>query len=46
MAGIDRRSHAYIQTHTERSVQVGSILFERQRRIIIQSEIGQTLLVT
>lgn len=41
---IDRRSSAYIQTHSDRQVQVGSILFDRDRKIIIQSKIGATLL--
>ncbi|MEM6597036.1 MAG: cobalt-precorrin-5B (C(1))-methyltransferase CbiD [Cyanobacteria bacterium P01_C01_bin.69] len=41
---IDERSHAYIQTHTEKEVQVGSILFDRQRQIIITSQLGNTLL--
>jgi cobalt-precorrin-5B (C1)-methyltransferase len=34
---IDRRSQAYIKKHTERSVLVGSILFDRQRNIIQHS---------
>ncbi len=41
---IDVRSRAYIQTHTEQSVRVGSVLFDRQRQIIITSKIAQTLL--
>jgi len=41
---IDQRSHAYIQTHSDRRVQVGSILFDRDRQIIIQSKIGSTFL--
>lgn len=41
---IDRRSQAYIQTHGGPSVQVGSVLFDRQRQIIHQSKIGQKLL--
>ncbi|EDX86021.1 cobalamin biosynthesis protein CbiD [Synechococcus sp. PCC 7335] len=41
---IDTRSTAYIQTHTERTVQVGSILFDRQRQIIVKSKIAQFLL--
>ncbi|MGB3789910.1 MAG: cobalt-precorrin-5B (C(1))-methyltransferase CbiD, partial [Phormidesmis sp.] len=41
---IDVRSRAYIQTHTEQSVQVGSVLFDRQRQIIITSKVAQTLL--
>lgn len=41
---IDQRSSAYIQTHSDRQVQVGSVLFDRDRRVIVQSEIGATLL--
>lgn len=41
---IDTRSRAYIQTHTEQSVQVGSVLFDRQRQLIVKSKIGQILL--
>ncbi len=41
---VDRRSHRYIQTHTEESVQVGSVLFDRQRQIIVSSEVGAVLL--
>lgn len=41
---IDRRSHRYIQTHTEQSVQVGSVLFDRQRQIVVKSRVGETLL--
>ncbi|MEL7051127.1 MAG: cobalt-precorrin-5B (C(1))-methyltransferase CbiD [Cyanobacteria bacterium J06588_5] len=41
---IDERSRAYIQTHTEQTVKVGSILFDRQRQIIVKSEAGQALL--
>lgn len=41
---VDRRSHQYIQTHTEQSVQVGSVLFDRQRQIIVSSEVGAVLL--
>ncbi len=41
---IDERSHAYIQTHTEKTVQVGSVLFDRQRQIIVTSKMGSTLL--
>jgi cobalt-precorrin-5B (C1)-methyltransferase len=35
---IDQRAEAYIQTHSERSVRVGCVLFDRQRRIIVQSK--------
>lgn len=41
---IDQRVEAYIHTHSERRLQVGSILFDRDRQIIIQSEKGATLL--
>ena len=41
---IDQRSQTYIQTHSERQIQVGSVLFGRDRQIIIQSKIGTTLL--
>ncbi len=41
---VDRRSHQYIQTHAEQSVQVGSVLFDRQRQIIIVSKVGEVLL--
>lgn len=41
---IDQRSTAYIHAHTGRAVQVGSILFDRDRQIIWQSEIGASLL--
>ncbi|VEP11920.1 Cobalt-precorrin-5B C(1)-methyltransferase [Hyella patelloides LEGE 07179] len=34
---IDRRSQAYISKHTEQTTQVGSILFDRQRKIIQKS---------
>ena len=41
---VDGRSHTYIQTHAEQSVQIGSILFDRQRKIILKSKIGRNLL--
>jgi cobalt-precorrin-5B (C1)-methyltransferase len=41
---IDQRSQDYIRTHSDRTVLVGSVLFDRQRRILIKSEIGFTLL--
>ena len=43
-ARIDRRSQAYIKTHGGPSVQVGSVLFDRQRQIILKSKMGQKLL--
>ncbi len=41
---IDRRSRAYIQTHSGPPVQVGSVLFDRQRQIIVQSKLGKKML--
>lgn len=41
---VDVRSRKYIQTHTEQLVEVGSILFNRQRQIVISSQVGLTLL--
>ncbi|MEL6354274.1 MAG: cobalt-precorrin-5B (C(1))-methyltransferase CbiD [Cyanobacteria bacterium J06627_28] len=41
---VDMRSRAYIQIHTEQMVEVGSILFNRQRQIVISSQVGLTLL--
>ena len=41
---IDLRSQTYIDKHTDRSVLVGSILFDRQRQIIVQSQLGKQLL--
>jgi len=37
---IDRRAEAYIQTHSQRSVQVGCVLFDRQRQIVVHSKTG------
>ncbi len=34
---IDQRSQAYIYKHTERNINVGSIVFDRQRKIIKKS---------
>jgi cobalt-precorrin-5B (C1)-methyltransferase len=41
---IDRRAAAYIQIHGSQLVQVGSVLFDRDRQILVQSKIGATLL--
>jgi cobalt-precorrin-5B (C1)-methyltransferase len=41
---IDRRSQEYIFNHSERRVTVGSILFDRDRQIIIKSKTAATLL--
>ncbi|MBE9042685.1 cobalt-precorrin-5B (C(1))-methyltransferase, partial [Oscillatoriales cyanobacterium LEGE 11467] len=39
-ATIDRRARAYIQKHSNIKVEVGSILFDRQRQIIVKSDMG------
>ncbi|GAB4377459.1 MAG: cobalt-precorrin-5B (C(1))-methyltransferase CbiD [Elainellaceae cyanobacterium] len=41
---IDQRTAAYIRTHSDRSVRVGSILFNRDRQIIIQSQTATSIL--
>ncbi|MGB3299381.1 MAG: cobalt-precorrin-5B (C(1))-methyltransferase CbiD [Phormidesmis sp.] len=41
---IDARSHAYIKTHGGPPVQVGSLLFDRQRQIIVKSKLGKKML--
>ncbi len=41
---IERRSQEYIFNHSERGVTVGSILFDREREIIIKSKTAATLL--
>jgi cobalt-precorrin-5B (C1)-methyltransferase len=41
---IDRRSNAYIYNHSERQVQIGSALFDRDRQMIIKSQTGSTLM--
>ncbi|MEM9906263.1 MAG: cobalt-precorrin-5B (C(1))-methyltransferase CbiD [Cyanobacteria bacterium P01_D01_bin.44] len=41
---IDQRAQKYIHTQSERTVTVGSILFDRDRKIIIKSVNGATLL--
>ncbi|MFM7448324.1 MAG: cobalt-precorrin-5B (C(1))-methyltransferase CbiD [Leptolyngbyaceae cyanobacterium] len=40
---IDQRSQAYIHTHAERRVRVGTVLFDRQRQIIAKSVNGSIL---
>ncbi|WP_299491098.1 cobalt-precorrin-5B (C(1))-methyltransferase CbiD [Acaryochloris sp. IP29b_bin.137] len=42
--GIDARSQTYIQTHCDRTVQVGSALFNRNRQLFAISASGKTLL--
>lgn len=41
---IDQRSQRYIQAHSEQLIQVGSILFDRDRKILVKSEIAAALL--
>jgi cobalt-precorrin-5B (C1)-methyltransferase len=41
---IDRNSQNYICKHTERKVQVGTILFDRDRKILVSSQFGKILL--
>jgi cobalt-precorrin-5B (C1)-methyltransferase len=40
---IDQRSMAYIKVHSDRPVVVGSVLFDRDRQIILQSQTGASL---
>lgn len=44
VATIDSRSQAYIYTQIEKPVEVGSVLFDRDRKIILASAMGQRLL--
>jgi cobalt-precorrin-5B (C1)-methyltransferase len=41
---IDARSQDYIRKHSEQDVRIGSVLFDRDRQIIVKSETGATLL--
>ncbi|MGL5132556.1 MAG: cobalt-precorrin-5B (C(1))-methyltransferase, partial [Planktothrix sp.] len=41
---IDQRSQTYIYTQCEKNVKVGSIMFDRQRKIIIKSENADIIL--
>ncbi|MGL6140518.1 MAG: cobalt-precorrin-5B (C(1))-methyltransferase CbiD [Planktothrix sp.] len=41
---IDQRSQTYIYTQSEKNVKVGSIMFDRQRKIIIKSENADIIL--
>jgi cobalt-precorrin-5B (C1)-methyltransferase len=43
---IDQRAQGYIFNHTEKTIQVGSLLFERDRRPLALSVSGQALLAT
>ncbi|MEA5470793.1 cobalt-precorrin-5B (C(1))-methyltransferase CbiD [Spirulina sp. 06S082] len=40
---IDRRSQEYIRKHGDRDVCIGSVLFDRDRNIIVKSQNGTTL---
>ncbi len=42
-AAIDQRSQDYIYNHSERQVTVGSILFDRDRQIIVKSQTASAL---
>ncbi len=41
---IDRRSHAYIHTHSQAHVTIGTVVFDRQRTIIQASQAGCAIL--
>lgn len=41
---IDRRATAYIHAHSSQNLEVGSVLFDRDRRVIITSPMGKMLL--
>jgi cobalt-precorrin-5B (C1)-methyltransferase len=41
---IDQRAQTYIQTHSQRHVQIGSVLFDRDRQVIVKSKTGASLL--
>lgn len=41
---IDRRSQEYIYNHTDRRVSVGTVLFDRDRQILVKSETATTIL--
>ncbi|ERN41383.1 cobalamin biosynthesis protein CbiD [Rubidibacter lacunae KORDI 51-2] len=41
---IDRRSRDYIRCHAECEVEIGSVLFDRARQIVVRSAIGDRLL--
>ncbi|MFM7438250.1 MAG: cobalt-precorrin-5B (C(1))-methyltransferase CbiD, partial [Snowella sp.] len=40
---IDFRSQRYIYEHTAKSIQVGSVLFDRDRQILVRSQQGEIL---
>jgi cobalt-precorrin-5B (C1)-methyltransferase len=41
---IDARSQTYIYSQTQQQVNVGSVLFDRQRQVIRSSQTGATFL--
>lgn len=41
---IDQRAAEYVYALSERRIKIGSLLFDRQRRVIITSSLGNTLL--
>jgi len=41
---IDRRSQEYIYNHSERRVSVGTVLFDRDRQILVKSKTAATML--
>ncbi|MBD2308460.1 cobalt-precorrin-5B (C(1))-methyltransferase [Chroococcidiopsis sp. FACHB-1243] len=41
---IDRRSQKYIYNHSDRQVSVGTVLFDRDRQILVKSETATTIL--
>ncbi|MGF1477992.1 MAG: cobalt-precorrin-5B (C(1))-methyltransferase CbiD [Cyanophyceae cyanobacterium] len=43
-ATIDRRTQDYIRKHAERDVSIGSVLFDRNRTVIVSSANGTTML--
>jgi cobalt-precorrin-5B (C1)-methyltransferase len=40
---VDQRTQTYIQIHSERSVNIGTVLFDRRRQIIAKSASGEVL---
>jgi cobalt-precorrin-5B (C1)-methyltransferase len=43
---IDKRSQDYIRNRCDRDVEIGSILFDRSRSILVRSQTGKSLLET
>ncbi len=41
---IDQRAAAYVKTHSDRGITIGTVLFDRNRQIIIKSKVGNLLL--